>query len=269
MTRLPPKVLAPFGFVGAQKAFADASSAAAPTGKPGLSALLGEGRAGSEPTRLLAAAFRLARAPRGDGGLVLDLPGWRTSESVGAPLRAYLRWLGYEARPWGLGRNAGDPERDADMLSEQIERLSHDTGQPVSLVGWSLGGVVAREVARRLPGSVERVITYGTPVVGGPTYTAAARSYGKAQCERAAAIIEKLDADDPIQVPITAIFTRADGVVSWTACIDHVSPLVDHVEVRSTHLGLGFDPDVWTVVAERLATPLPKAATTGARLVTV
>lgn len=164
-------------------------------------------------------------------------------------MRTWLRTLGYDVRPWGLGTNTGNPERDSKIL---VERLA-DSHEPVALLGWSLGGTVAREVARLVPDRVSAVVTYGSPVVGGPTYTLGAATYGAQECARIETLISQLDLDEPIQVPITAIFTRSDGVVDWRACLDTTSRHVTHVEVRSTHLGLGFDPDVWWAVATALA----------------
>jgi pimeloyl-ACP methyl ester carboxylesterase len=226
-----------------------APAAPAPVGAPGRSDRVGEIRAAVQVPRLLVRLPGLAAAPRGDGRRVIDIPGWRTPEAVTAPLRAYLRWLGYDARSWGLGANRGDPERDAERLVEVIR----DDAATVSLIGWSLGGVVAREVARAVPDRVRRVICYGSPVVGGPTFTVGARTYGREECERIARLIEETDAERPIRVPVTAIFTRRDGMVDWRACIDRASRDVEHVEVASTHLGLGIDPDVWAIVADRLA----------------
>jgi len=204
--------------------------------------------------RLPLAARRLARLPRSDGHVVIDIPGWKAPEAAGAPLRGFLRALGHDARGWGLGVNTGTPERDAELLAETVTRTAAEHG-PVSLVGWSLGGVIAREVARVHPDAVRRVVTYGTPVIGGPTHTLGARSFGAAECARITALADQLDRERPIVVPLTAIFTRRDGVVAWQACIDHHSPDVEHVEVFSTHLGMGLDPDVWEVVARRLTTP--------------
>jgi pimeloyl-ACP methyl ester carboxylesterase len=191
--------------------------------------------------------------PRGDGRVVIDIPGWRAPEISGLPVRRYLASLGYDARGWGLGTNTGDPERDARLLTESIVRLEAESGRSVSLVGWSLGGVIAREVARRRPDLVHRVITYGTPVVGGPSYTAVAGRYTHEVRQHATRVTQRLDAERPIRVPITVIYSRRDGIVSWEACLDRVSPDVEHVEVRSTHIGMGVDPDVWAVVADRLA----------------
>ena len=159
--------------------------------------------------------------------MVIDIPGWQAPEASGLPLRRYLSWLGYDARGWTFGKNLGDPARDAARLTESVTAITDESGRPVSLVGWSLGGVIAREVARRRPELVRRVITYGTPVVGGP--------------------IQR-----PIKVPLTVVYSRRDGIVAWPACLDRTSPDVEHVEVRSTHVGMGVDPDVWAVVAERL-----------------
>ena len=96
------------------------------------------------------------------------------------------------------------------------------------------------------------MITYGTPVIGGPTFTVGANKYGKEECQRIASLIDELDRDMPIAVPITAIFTRNDGTVSWPACIDRVSKRVTHIEVKSSHGSMGVDPDVWRIVGEKL-----------------
>ena len=170
-----------------------------------------------------------------------------------SPLGAYLRWLGYEARGWGMGVNTGDPERDSVLLADQIARQYERTGQQVAIVGWSLGGVIARETARTIPHAVSRIITYGTPAIGGPTFTIGATTYGEVENRRILRLIADLDRDNPIRVPITAVFTRQDSIVDWPACVDRVSPQVEHVEVASTHTGMGLDPDVWEVVATRLA----------------
>lgn len=185
-------------------------------------------RTGLELLRLVGAAPRLGTAPRGDGGPVIDIPGWRAPEVSGLPIRTYLRALGHDARGWGRGTNLGRPEEDARALAINVREVAEKTGRRVALVGWSLGGVIAREVARAHPDIVRQVITYGTPIYGRPS-------------------------NRPISIPLTIIFTRRDGVVPWRSCLDHVTPSAEHIEVGSTHLGLGIDPDVWQVVAGRLA----------------
>ena len=245
------------GFVGPATTRHGAPPAAGrPSGPPDRSTLAGEALSGLQIPRLMLAVPRLARVPRGDGSPVVDIPGWRAPESSMAPLRAYLRRLGYQARTWGLGTNMGDPQGDAERMAESIAALSERAGSPVALVGWSLGGVIAREVAREIPENVSRVITYGTPVLGGPAHTVAASNYEAGFGDEVDRIVAGLDADAPISVPITAIFTRRDGIVAWQACIDRASPDVEHIEVSSTHIGLGIDPDVWEIVARTLAKPV-------------
>lgn len=226
-----------------------------PDGPPDRAGITGEWRSALQVGRLAAHTPRLVAAPRGRGLPVLLVPGWRAPEASMAPLRAYLRWLGHDARHWGFGVNEGDPERDSRRLAARLQRLTGPTGPPVAIVGWSLGGTVARETARLVPDAVQQVITYGTPAVGGPRHTIGAGAYGSAETMRISHLVDRMDAEDPIRVPVTAVFTRRDAVVSWTACIDRRSPDVRHVEVGSTHFSMGIDPDVWLTVARRLADP--------------
>ena len=123
----------------------------------------------------------------------------------------------------------------------------------MSLVGWSLGGYMAREVARDLPGIVERVVTMGSPTVGGPKYTAAARFFNRNGMdldwiEREIARRESR----PIAQPITAIVSKTDAIVDWNAAIDRSSPRVEHIELDAAHLGMGFNLDVWSCVLAAL-----------------
>ena len=211
---------------------------------------------GTREAYRLALAFReLSRLPRGNQDPVILIPGWKAPQQTMWPLLRFLRGRNYDAHYWGLGTNDGNPESDSEILAEKVQLQASETGTKVALVGWSLGGVVARETARLAPASVSQVITYGTPVVGGPTFTPAAQVYGESECRRISERIIELDEQMPITVPITAIFTRRDKLVSWPACIDSVSPFVTHYEVSSTHVSMGFDPDVWQIVVESLQKP--------------
>jgi pimeloyl-ACP methyl ester carboxylesterase len=222
--------------------------------EPGPADLWKEALALRELPFALAALPRLASAPRGDGGPVLVLPGFGASDASTLALRGVLRWLGHDARGWGLGTNGGDLRVLVPRVVALAARLADERGRALRLVGWSLGGVIAREVARERPDLAERVVTMGSPVVGGPKYTAAARTYRRRgfdldAIERTAAERERV----PIRRPITAIYSKSDGIVAWQACVDRTSPDVEHVEVTATHLGMGFDPRVQRIVAERLA----------------
>ncbi len=208
---------------------------------------------GAREAYRLALAFRkLSKLPKGNEDPVILIPGWKASQQTMGPLLGFLRGRNFDAHHWGLGTNKGNPEVDSELLTEKVQSLTSDTGRKVALVGWSLGGVIARETARLAPSSVSQVITYGTPVVGGPTFTPAARVYGESECRRISERVTELDEKTPITVPITAIFTRRDKLVSWPACIDRVSPNVTHYEVTSTHVSMGFDPDVWQIIVESL-----------------
>lgn len=212
---------------------------------------------GRDLARLVLRAPELRRLPTGSGGTVVCVTGFGAGDVSLAPLRALLRRLGHDALPAGLGRVNDDVESQTLELGAQVSELAERGGAPVALVGWSIGGVVSREVARRFPDSVRRVITFGTPVEGGPSYTALAWRYPESRLAEIRSEIERWHRI-PIAVPITAIWSRNDGIVTPAACIDHRSPDVDHVEVDSTHVGMGYDPRVWTIVADRLARPCPR-----------
>ncbi|PKH42098.1 Alpha/beta hydrolase family protein [Nocardioides alpinus] len=248
----PLALLATVGVRSRARERSDTVSLGRPSGPPHTRTALGEVRAALDAARLVGATPRLVSAPRGDGHLVVDIPGWKAPEISGAPLRYYLRRLGYDARGWGFGTNTGSVRRDIERLAAQVVELVEEKGAPASLVGWSLGGVIAREVARRHPDAVDRVITYGTPV-GGPMHTTVARAYNRGPDNDGHRESRRLDESNPIRVPLTIMFSRQDGIVSWQACLDHSSPMAEHVEISSTHLGMGFDPDVWAIVADRLA----------------
>jgi pimeloyl-ACP methyl ester carboxylesterase len=225
----------------------------AASGPPALRLAFGELASGGQAYRLAVARRRLRAAPRApEGGApVIDVPGFTAPESLMAPLRRYLTGLGYDARGWGFGRNRGDVRGDVRRLARLVVDRA-DADGPVALVGWSLGGVVAREVARSHPHAVRRVITFGTPV-NGTAHTAGARFVQRGDADRLAAYAARRDRTDPIRVPVTVVLSRRDGVVDWRGCLDHHSVDVDHVEVRSTHLGMVVDPDVWLTLARRLS----------------
>ena len=215
-------------------------------------------RAGVDAAALMATWPALAAAPRGDGHPVLVLPGLLTGDPATLALRGVLHALGHRVCGWGLGTNRGPTHRVVGRLRARLDKLHRESGQKVSLVGWSLGGLYAQELARVAPSRVRGVITLGTPVVrwapwvrraSGLADSAAGRAPGVGALPRAWA--ER----GPLRVPATSVYTRADGIVHWTSCRHTLRPRRENVEVRGSHLGLAVNPAVLWLVADRLGTP--------------
>lgn len=203
-----------------------------------------------QPIRLLRQYSNLTKDKVGKGQRIILFPGWNSHETVMFPMKTFLSKLGYAPEYWGLGTNQGKIEAYRDEI---VDRLKGERStDKITLIGWSLGGVVAREIARELPDRIASVVTYGTPIIGGPKYTIGAKAWGEKEAQRINTLMEELDQTNPIEVPITIIFTKNDSFVSWSACLDHTSKNVTHYEVQSTHLSLGIDPEVWKIVATHL-----------------
>jgi pimeloyl-ACP methyl ester carboxylesterase len=218
----------------------------------------------TEPARGLAdlaflplAAGWLASAPRGDGHGVLVLPGLLASDMSTTLLRRYASWLGYDVHGWQLGRNVGPTSRVLDELPRELAGLAERTGGPVSVIGWSLGGIYARELAREHPEHIRRVITLGSPfALTDARQSRADGVYRRHSSQHAATRVPTWDQlARPIAVPSTAIYSRRDGIVSWPTCIEPETALHENVEVRCGHLGFGVDPATLWVIADRLALP--------------
>lgn len=200
-------------------------------------------------------AINLNKAPRGNGEPVMVLPGYLADDNSTWVIRAYLDYLGYDVRGWGLGFNRGGVRKLAAALTSQLEEMMTKDGKAVRLVGQSLGGVISREIARQRPYLVDRIITLGSPVVGGPKYTSFSTFYRMLTGDNVDHVENLIKERNriPIKTPITAIYSRSDGVVAWQACIDNDNPNVEHVEVSSSHGGMGVNGIVLEIIAERLA----------------
>ncbi len=200
----------------------------------------------------------LDRAPRGDGRGVLVLPGLLADDVSTRPLRRFLRRLDHHVYGWGLGRNRGPTREVVDGLAQRLQYVADRTGQPVSLVGWSLGGILARELARQHPDLVNQVITLASPYMGDESMPSRAdgayRRGSKQHVPSDPDAREKLKR--PIPVPSTSVYSRSDGIVNWRACIEPVGPAHENIEVRAGHLGIGVDAAVLWLLADRLAQPL-------------
>lgn len=185
---------------------------------------------------------------------VVVLPGFLTTDASTLALRSFLRAIGHRPRGWGLGRNDGDVKALVPRVVSLLKRQARRGDGPVSVVGWSLGGVIAREATRQVPDAVREIITLGTPVVGGPKYTAAANYYRTRgiDIDAVAAAAARRNIE-PLPVPITAVYSRVDAVVAWEACFDpNPDNRVRHVEVSAGHAEMGFSAEVFEVVAAGL-----------------
>ena len=189
-------------------------------------------RAIGELGLLAATSPMLARSPRGDGHTVLVMPGLGASDLSTGPLRRFLRGLGYDVHGWGLGRNEGPTARMLDGVGQRFLELHGRRGEGVSLVGWSMGGIFARRLARLNPDAVRQVITLGSP------YRMLSET-----------------GSSTLRMPTTAVYSRTDGIAPWRSCFDGFGSQHEAVEVVGSHCGLGHHPAVLHVVADRLAQP--------------
>jgi pimeloyl-ACP methyl ester carboxylesterase len=207
--------------------------------------------AATEPARTLvsaggaaAGALPLLRwAPRGEPHPVLVLPGLLASDASTQALRTFVRRLGYPVVGWALGRNQGPSKEIEDELPRLVDRLAGEHGTAVSIIGWSLGGIFARTLARKAPRQVRQVVSLGSPFAAAQPWVTGPPRPPRASLAR------------PLPVPSTAVYSRWDGVVDWRACRQQPGPISENVAVRSSHLGMGHDPAVLWVVADRLALP--------------
>lgn len=195
-------------------------------------------------------------APTGDGHSVIVFPGLSASDTSTLPLRGYLQGLGYDVSGWNQSHNFGPRAGVLQEARRQVQAAFDGSGRKVSLVGWSLGGIYARELAKELPHCVRSVITLGTPFAGSHKSTNAWRIYELTSGRKVEHETELFDLPTPPPVPTTSIYTRTDGVVAWQASLQAPSktnPHTENIEVYASHIGLGLNPSAWWAVADRLA----------------
>ncbi|PTT77117.1 alpha/beta hydrolase [Pelomonas sp. HMWF004] len=214
-----------------------------------------EGRAPWEYAALLAATPWMRKLPHGDGHPVLVFPGLGANDLTTAPLRAMLDSLGYATQPWGQGFNFGPRAGVLEQAKADLQALYRRQHRKVSLIGWSLGGIYARELAKECPELVRGVVTLGTPFTGHPRATNAWRFFEMVSGHTAndPELMAQIRQAPP--VPTTSIYSRTDGVVAWRCSVNEPGPLVENIEVHASHIGLGFNPMALYALADRLAQP--------------
>ncbi len=222
---------------------------------PSLGLLMAEVRGIFEFNASLLLSPLLMRAPRGDGHPVLTFPGFLAGDLSMAPMRRYLRELGYDAHAWKMGRNIGGFLRMRALLRDRLAEIHNAAGRKVSIVGWSLGGVYARDLALQAPEMVRCVVTLGSPFTGDVRATNARRLYEALSGERVEPQSELRKAvGGDLLVPATSIYSRTDGVVNWQTSLLRPSDTAENIEVRlASHLGLGVNAAVLWAIADRLA----------------
>jgi pimeloyl-ACP methyl ester carboxylesterase len=233
-----------------------------PRSPPTIMALAEFARASMEASTLLVSTPFISQAPRGDGHDVLLLPGLALSEYSTLLLQGYLRSLGYRAHNWRLGRNRGvrTAGRDDVKVAERIDQISDGGRNKVSLVGHSLGGVMARRYAVRHPDRVRQVICLGSPFVGNLRAVNPMVLQLHDVLSGEPALPPASRRPPTLKVPFTAIYSRTDGIVAASDCTDVPGPRSENIEVFGSHCGLVHHPAVFYAVADRLALPEGKWA---------
>lgn len=270
------------------------ASMAKPKQAPGLFKFALETRAAFDAVKLpltlsksfITTPLRRQRTAADEKPVVVMFPGYGTDEKVFIPLRQHLINLGYDVACWGMGKNlAGDdlPHSPEDLpnswvntsdgldlptdyagegrvayltelASQELQKIVEKHRRPVVLLGWSLGGYIAREVARENPEKVRHVITMGSPIVGGARFTVFGSRY-KDQGVNVDWIEKKIEAKHQEKMPVnvTAIFSKSDGLVDWRSMIDKVNIDAVHWEVSCSHCGMPFNQSCWDIVEHTLA----------------
>jgi pimeloyl-ACP methyl ester carboxylesterase len=225
------------------------------TRPPGLVRMALEWRAPWEYGAALLAAPWLNQLPDGDGHAVIVFPGLMASDASTKPLRNFLKRKGYVAYGWELGSNLGPKDGVMQRCMKHVRAIRRAHRRRVSLIGWSLGGIYARELAKDFAHDVRLVITLGTPFTGHPRATNAWRVYELVTGHR----IGAPEIHEPLRVspsvPTTSIYSRTDGVVAWQCSVERQSDRTENIEVEASHLGLGLNPLAWYAIADRLAQP--------------
>lgn len=220
---------------------------------PGLGLVLLEARAPWEAMAMAAVFPWLSRMPSGDGHAVLVFPGLGASDISTLALRRFLKQHGYQAQGWKQGLNLGPRDGVLDACRERVHQLHQQHGGKISLIGWSLGGVYAREMAKEMPDLVRSVITLGTPFTGHPKATNAWRFYNLVSGQQSHDEDLLAEVRKPPPVPTTSIYSKTDGIVAWQCSINPTRHAhTENIEVHASHIGMGMNPLAMYAIADRL-----------------
>ncbi len=237
--------------------------------RPSMLDALGEFRVPLEATMLWLNALTYAwpHAIPGHGKTVMFIPGFMAGDITLAPMANFCRFLGHRSVMSGIWSNSSCPREVLELVGARIERVVERHGGPVIVIGHSLGGVYAREIGRRYPSVVERVITMGSPITrprdaANMAVQAVANSVAALRGRAEGCLSENcscglsISSTEPPCVPITDIYSRTDGIVHWQSCIDRSgSPIVENVEVHCSHVGMAVSAEVYKIIAARLILP--------------
>ena len=195
----------------------------------------------------------LRKRPRGDGHPVIVFPGFLTSEISTRPLRRFLTNLGYQVHDWSLGRNLRHGRELDDEIQAMVEKRFVESGQKVTLIGWSLGGIFAREFARNNPDMVRNVVSLGSPIAGPQHVTLIGPIYQFLNGKFDPDLLQKIEnLKKPLPVPSSVIYSKNDGIMHWHGARQAVGDLSENIHVPASHLGMGSNPLVLYVLADRL-----------------
>lgn len=196
----------------------------------------------------------LNRLPKGDGHPVIVFPGFLAGERSTRPMRKFLKKLGYKTYDWGLGRNIRFNEDREALMHNLIESTYKKHGQKISLIGWSLGGVFVREMAKKYPDYIRQVVSLGSPISNPRKSSNALTLFEAINGNPTPKTQERMKTlHNALPVPATSVYTKTDGVVHWQGSIQDEAPQTENIEVPASHIGLGVNPLVMYILADRLS----------------
>jgi pimeloyl-ACP methyl ester carboxylesterase len=224
---------------------------------PGLAKIALEWRAPWEAGAMVASLPLLQRTPNGDGHSVLVFPGFLAGDLSTWPLRSFLLSRGYLSHAWDFGFNLGPRNRLLERCVEYLHEIQRASGRRVSLIGWSLGGVYAREIAKLAPDATRCVISLGSPFSGPRTATNAWRLYEMLNGTDSIDAAQYASLSDAPPVPTTSILSKTDGVVAWQCSVQtpHPDRQSENIEIVASHVGMGLNPFALYAIADRLSQP--------------